>query len=59
MDGYVVISKQAIATAINTLQHLDVRGYQSMDMLVATVKVLTEALNQPQVSEAKQKEEST
>lgn len=57
MDGYVVISKQTVAAMINTLQQLDVRGFQSMDMLVGTVRVLTDALNQPQASEAKQKEE--
>ena len=58
MDGYVVISKQTVAAVINTLQQLDVRGFQSMDMLVGTVRVLTDALNQPQASEAKQKEEA-
>lgn len=57
MDGYVVISKQTVAAMINSLQQLDVRGFQSMDMLVGTVRVLMDALNQPQASEAKQKEE--
>lgn len=57
MDGYVVISKQTVAAMINSLQQLDVRGFQSMDMLVGTVRVLVDALNQPQTSEAKQKEE--
>ena len=57
MDGYVVISKQTVAAMINSLQQLDVRGFQSMDMLVGTVRVLMDAMNQPQASEAKQKEE--
>lgn len=56
MDGYVVLRKQTIAEIIHTLQQLDIRGYDSNEMLVACVRALTDALNQPQASEPSQKE---
>ena len=45
MDEYVTMSKQEIMLLINTLKRLDVRGYDSMDMLVGMVAFLNNVSN--------------
>lgn len=57
MEGYAVISKETLVAVIRTLQKIDVRNFESMDMLVGSVRVLMQAMNQPQASEAKEEEE--
>lgn len=42
MDENVTMSKQEIALLINTLKRLDVRGYDSMNMLVGMVAFLSD-----------------
>lgn len=44
MDEYVKVSKQELAMMVNTLKKLDVRGFESMDMLVGMVAFLNEAM---------------
>ena len=42
MDENVTMSKQEVMLLINTLKRLDVRGYDSMDMLVGMVAFLSD-----------------
>ena len=42
MDENVTMSKQEVMLLINTLKRLDVRGYDSMDMLVGMVAFLND-----------------
>lgn len=44
MDENVTMSKQEVMLLINTLKRLDVRGYDSMDMLVGMVAFLNDAM---------------
>lgn len=44
MDEFVKMKKQEVAMLINTLKRLDVRGYDSMDMLVGMVAFLNDTL---------------
>ena len=44
MDEFVKMKKQEVAMLINTLKRLDVRGYDSMDMLVGMGAFLKDAL---------------
>ena len=39
-NEYVLISKEDLGQMINTLKNIDVRGYESMNRLVATVVFL-------------------
>jgi len=44
MDEFVKMRKQELAMMVNTLKRLDVRGFESMDMLVGMVAFLNEAM---------------
>ena len=44
MNDSVIMSKQELAVLINTLKKLDVRGFESMDMLVGTVAFLNDVM---------------
>lgn len=48
MDEYVKVSKQELAMMVNTLKKLDVRGFESMDMLVGMVAFLNDAMGRTQ-----------
>ena len=48
MKEQVTLSKGEIVTLINTLKQLDVRGFESMDMLVGMVAFLNEAIGRTQ-----------
>ena len=48
MDEFVKMSKQELAMMVNTLKRLDVRGFESMDMLVGMVAFLNEAIGRTQ-----------
>ena len=48
MDGFVMMNKQELAMMINTLKKLDVRGFESMDMLVGMVAFLNDAMGRTQ-----------
>lgn len=45
MGNNVIMSKEELVKLIETLKQLDVRGFNSMDMLVGTVMFLTDVLN--------------
>ena len=51
-NEYALISKEDLGQMINTLKGLDVRGYESMNHLVATVvfleNLLIQSNNKPQ-----------
>lgn len=40
-SNYVVVEKGVLASIIGTLQKIDVRGYESMNMLVGCVNALS------------------
>lgn len=44
MGEFVKMSKQELSMMVNTLKRLDVRGFESMDMLVGMVAFLNEAM---------------
>lgn len=44
MDEFVKMKKQEVAMMVNTLKRLDVRGFESMNMLVGMVAFLNEAM---------------
>lgn len=44
MDEFVKMKKQEVAMLINTIKKLDVRGFESMDMLVGMVAFLNDAM---------------
>lgn len=44
MGEFVKMSKQELAMMVNTLKRLDVRGFESMDMLVGMVAFLNDAM---------------
>ena len=46
MHRYVVIDREDISRLINTLTQIDVRGFPSMDRLVASVSFLENTLKQ-------------
>lgn len=48
MGEFVKMSKQELAMMVNTLKRLDVRGFESMDMLVGMVAFLNDAMGKAQ-----------
>ena len=48
MNEYAIVSKQDVVTLINTLKQIEVKGFDSMDKLVAAVAFLNMVLNQEQ-----------
>lgn len=52
MNDVVIISRKDVNVLINTLTQIDVRGYPSMDKLVASVSFLENLLKQEQAVSA-------
>ncbi len=52
MNDVVIISRKDVNVLINTLTQIDVRGYPSMDKLVASVSFLENLLKQEQAASA-------
>lgn len=61
-NEYALISKEDLGQMINTLKNIDVRGYESMNRLVATVVflegLLIQSNNRPQAVTVKKEAES-
>lgn len=48
-SSYVLVDRERLASAIEAMKSLDVRGFDSMDTLVALVLFFQQALNAPPI----------
>lgn len=56
MDNIVVVDKNLLRSIINSLKKIEVRGFDSMDILVGCVMLLEQTLNAPKPVEDTQEE---